>query len=72
MKNLLVRTKFYWSWAGGLVLIVRTVSFVTNLQQIGYFLLELWFPPPLRWKTIKKIMEIIERVIKHVHYKLIC
>jgi len=54
MKNLLVRTKFYWSWAGGPVLIVRTVSFVTNLQQIGYFLLEFWFPPPLKWKNIKK------------------
>ena len=25
LKNLLVRSKFYWSWAGGLVLIVRTV-----------------------------------------------
>jgi len=25
MKNLLVRTKFYWFWAGGPVLIVRTV-----------------------------------------------
>ena len=24
LKNLLVRTKFYWSWAGGTVLIVRT------------------------------------------------
>ena len=26
MTNLLVRTKFYWSWAGGPVLILRTVS----------------------------------------------
>ena len=25
MKNLLVRTKFYWSWAGGPVHIVWTV-----------------------------------------------
>ena len=24
MKNLLVRTKFYWSWVGGTVLTVRT------------------------------------------------
>jgi hypothetical protein len=24
-KNLVVQTKFYWSWAGGLVLIVRTL-----------------------------------------------
>ena len=26
MKNLLVRTKLYWSWAGGPVLIMRTVA----------------------------------------------
>jgi len=25
-SNLLVRTKFYWSWTGGPVLIVRTVK----------------------------------------------
>ena len=25
LKNLPVQTKFYWSWAGGPVLIVRTV-----------------------------------------------
>jgi hypothetical protein len=24
LKNLLVRTKFYWSWAGGLMLMMRT------------------------------------------------
>ena len=24
LKNLLVQTKFYWSWAGGQVLIMRT------------------------------------------------
>ena len=26
MKNLLVRTKFYWSWARGPVLIVKTAK----------------------------------------------
>ena len=30
MKNLLVQTKFYWSWAGGPVLIVKTVTLVIN------------------------------------------
>ena len=29
MKNLLVQTKFYWSWAGGPVPIVRTVFFMS-------------------------------------------
>jgi hypothetical protein len=32
LKNLLVRTKIYWSWAGGSVLIVRTVSHVNAYQ----------------------------------------
>ena len=30
MKNLLVRTKFYWSWAEGPVLIVRTAIYRYN------------------------------------------
>jgi len=29
-KNLLVRTKFYWNWAGGMVLIVRTALCQTS------------------------------------------
>ena len=31
MKYLLVRTKFYWSWVGGPVLIVRTI-FIDHIQ----------------------------------------
>jgi len=34
MKNLLVRTKFYWYWAGGPMLIVRTVKFGKNIVQM--------------------------------------
>ena len=33
IKNLLVRTKFYWSWTKGLVLIVRTVEHSGNKEK---------------------------------------
>ena len=42
LKNLLVQTKFYWSWAGGAVLVVRTVRW--HDQRPSDFL---WF-----WITI--------------------
>jgi len=34
MKNLLVWTKFYWSWAGGPWLIVRTANYSQSVSRL--------------------------------------
>ena len=62
LKNLLLRTKFYWSWARGLVLIVRTVvnlvlsmeiSSCRTISFMGFFLIFLFIVVFLWWSQKK-------------------
>jgi hypothetical protein len=50
LKNLLVRIKFYWFWARGLVLIVRTVLYVVLIEgsnKLQIYLQLIWTSPGL-------------------------